>query len=109
MLYEEGHNVNIAFELGTNGRGLDVLLEDMVVAHIPGNGVGLDLCMSHVCLDPEDLRQILRKIEEVRKFGNKPSPCEACGGTPYFPNVRPADKVFEEHICSAPMHLNRPR
>ncbi len=88
-------------------KGLGVFIEEACCAHIFPNGKEIDV--NNVALTVDDLEVIAKKMKEVQKHGMPVPICEICAGTPYFPNMRLADKVFEEHVCTAPMHVNRPR
>lgn len=109
MLYEEAQmrNPDLAIHANPDTGILELLVEGICFGDIVASGTIVDL--NGVGLSLDDIEFIALKLREIQKFGKRPSTCEVCGGTPYFPNVRPADKVFEEHVCSAPMHTNRPR
>ncbi len=97
----------LTFPISEDRRRLEIHVEDVFAGDIVAGGTIVDL--GNISFTLDDLRTIITKGEEVQKFGKRPPVCEVCGGTPFFPTMRPADSVFEEHICTAPMHTNGPR
>lgn len=85
---------------------LEVYLE---LAFICDISLGGWFCISNCFLSQEDMQIVVTKAMEVKIHGTNPPVCDVCGGTPFFPNTRPANRVFEEHLCTAPMHTNGPR
>lgn len=100
-------NENLSFPISEDRRRLEIHVEDVYAGDIVSGGTIVDIGNIGFTLD--DLRTIITKALEVQKFGKRAPVCEICGGTPFFPNMRPADRVFEEHLCTAPLHTNGPR
>ncbi len=97
----------LTFPISEDRRRLEIHVEDVYAGDIVAGGTIVDL--GNVAFTLDDLRTIITKAEEVQKYGKRAPVCQVCGGTPFFPNMRPADAVFEEHLCTAPMHINGPR
>lgn len=100
-------NPDLTFPIREDIGHLEIHLENLCVGMFTGNGEIIDLGGTSFSI--EDLETIIRKSKEVQKHGKRPPVCEVCGATPYFPNMKPKDAVFEEHLCTAPMHLTSPR
>lgn len=100
-------NPDLRFAPRTDISMVEVFVEESLICEITPNGHGI--IVNNVELSPEDLETVVIKAREIKKHGRNPPVCEFCGGTPFFPNTRPANKVFEEHLCTAPMHTNGPR
>lgn len=100
-------NKDLTFPIRQDTGALEIHMEDVCAGDIVMGGTVVDLGDVGFTLD--DLRTIITKAEEVQKYGKRAPVCQVCGGTPFFPNMRPADRVFEEHLCTAPIHTNSPR
>jgi hypothetical protein len=102
--------MGISFVLARSGKGIDVCLEgELIVGHITADGI-FDIVFEYFSLEPEELRRIARKVEEVREFSHKIPVCPTCGGTPYFPGVLPEAGKRRPQMCTSSLHSSqRPR
>lgn len=96
------HNKDLTFPIRQDTGALEIHMEDICAGDIVMGGTVVDLGDVGFTLD--DLRTIITKAEEVQKYGKKPPVCEMCGGTPFFPNEKPACPQWDKHICKGHIH-----
>ena len=84
---------------------VEILVEETFVCEITPDGESI--VVNNVALSIEDIEFIALKAREIQKHGRIPPTCEFCGGTPFFPNEKPATPQWEQHICKNHIHTRQ--